>query len=73
LNNRPDEKYFLRIKEGMAVESSRDDLEFRTTDVVDFSDPTDRGISIYQRDSITGETTFYLIKKVCTMYFSYNG
>lgn len=63
LNNRPDEKYFLRIKEGMAVESARESLEFRTTDVVDFSDPVDRGITVYQRDSITGEATFYLVKK----------
>jgi hypothetical protein len=63
VNNRPDEKYFLRIKDGMVVESARDGLAFRTTDVVDFSDPTNRGVSIYQRDSITGEVTFYLIKK----------
>ena len=64
INNRPDEKYFLRIKDGMVVESSRDGLAFRTTDVVDFSDATNRGVSIYQRDSITGEVTFYLIKKL---------
>jgi hypothetical protein len=63
LNNRPDEKYFLRIKEGLVSESGRDGIVFRTTDVVDFNEPLDRGISIYQRDSITGEPTFYLLKK----------
>jgi hypothetical protein len=63
LNNRPDEKYFLRIKEGLVCESGRDGIVFRTTDVVDFNEPLDRGISIYQRDSITGEPTFYLLKK----------
>lgn len=62
-NNRPDEKYYLRIKEGMVVESNRDGISFITTDVVDFNEPSDRGVSIYQRDAITGEATFYLVKK----------
>ena len=63
VNNKPDSKYYLRIKEGMLSKSVTDGIIFRTTDVVDFNDETDREISIYQRDSNTGEPTFYLIKK----------
>lgn len=62
-NNRPDPKYFLRIKEGLRSVSNRNSIIFRTSDVVDFSDGSDREISVYQRDVITGEPTFYLIKK----------
>jgi hypothetical protein len=64
VNNRPDSMYYLRIKEGMRVESSTTPkIIFRTTDVVDFSEDSNREISVYQRDSITGEPTFYLVKK----------
>ena len=34
----PDSKFFLRIREGMSVESQTNGITFRTTDVVDFSD-----------------------------------
>ena len=63
VNNLPDEKYFLRIKEGLEVRSTKDSILFRTTDVVDFSEETGREITVYQRDVATGEPTFYLIKK----------
>jgi hypothetical protein len=36
---------------------------FRTVDVVDFENPTDREIDVYERSSATGEPTFYLITK----------
>ena len=62
-NNTYDETYFLRIKEGMRVESTNG-VQFITQDVVDFSDKTDREITIYQTDNITGETSFYLVKKL---------
>jgi hypothetical protein len=63
-NNRPDDMYYLKIKEGMRVESTTNPkVTFRTTDVVDFSDESNREISVYQRDSITGEPVFFLIKK----------
>jgi hypothetical protein len=61
-NNTYDENYLLRIKEGMLVESTNG-ITFITQDVVDFSDPTDREITVYQTDSNTGETSFYLVKK----------
>jgi hypothetical protein len=63
INNKPDEKYYLRIKEGMLSKSTKAGIIFRTTDVVDFSDESDREISIYQRDVNTGEPLFYLVKK----------
>lgn len=61
-NNTIDERYLLRVKEGMILESSNS-VSFITQDVVDFSDSLDREITTYQTDSNTGETTFYLVKK----------
>jgi hypothetical protein len=58
----PDPFYYLRISEGMSIESSRG-ISFRTTELVDFNDPTDREISIYERDSIDNHPTLYLVKK----------
>lgn len=62
-NNRPDEKYYLKIKEGMGVQSSENDVDFRVTDSIDFSDPFERELTVYERDVNTGEPTFYLAKK----------
>ena len=61
-DNTYDETYLLRIKEGMLVESTNG-VSFITQDVVDFSDDTNREITIYRTDSISGETSFYLVKK----------
>jgi hypothetical protein len=63
-NNEPDGKFYLRIKSGMRVKSASNDIQFRTTDMVDFADTTDREISVYQRDANTGEPSFYLVKKM---------
>ena len=63
VNNEPDARFYLRIKEGMSVSSTKNNVEFITTDVVDFSDESGREITIYERDLNTGEATFYLIKK----------
>ena len=62
-NNEPDSKFYLRVKEGMVVASTKNNIEFITTDVVDFSNEVGREITIYERDVNTGEVTFYLIKK----------
>jgi hypothetical protein len=62
-NNRPDPKFYLVIKEGMTVQAADQTQSFRTTDVVDFSDETDREIIVYQRNVDTGEPSFYLVKK----------
>jgi hypothetical protein len=60
--NRPDSDYYLRIKEGMIV-SGRDDIKFRTTEMVDFNDDNTREITIYTKDENTGEPSLYLVKK----------
>jgi hypothetical protein len=60
--NRPDSDYYLRIKEGMIV-SGRDDIKFRTTEMVNFNDDTTREITIYTKDENTGEPSLYLVKK----------
>ena len=62
-NNKPDERFYFKIKEGMVVASTENTISFTTTDVVDFSDDYDREIIPYQRDSNTGEITLYLAKK----------
>ena len=59
----PDERFFLRIKAGMRVNSTDDGVSFYTTDVVDFSEETDREISDYIRNQNDGTIEFYLVKK----------
>jgi hypothetical protein len=62
-DNQPDESYYLKIKDGLEIQSSTDtDVIFRTTDSVDFTNPTDRETDVYERDQ-TGTPTFYLITK----------
>jgi hypothetical protein len=62
INNTIDTKFLLTIKEGMQVESTSG-IKFITQDVVDFSDSTDREITLYERDAVSGEPSFYLVKK----------
>ena len=63
-NNAPDSKYYLKIKDGMEIESTTNpNVVFRTTDVVDFANSTGRDIEVYERDATTGEPTRYLITK----------
>ncbi len=62
-NNRPDSKYYIRIKAGMQAHSSVNGINFITKDIVDFSDENNREITVYERDNTTGEPTYYLIKK----------
>ena len=64
-NNKPDSNYYLKIKDGMEMSAtSNSNIIFRTTDSVDFANPTDRDITIYSRNPATGEPDFYLITKV---------
>jgi hypothetical protein len=63
-NNSPDVTYYLKIKDGLEVTSTTNsNIIFRTVDSVDFANETDREIDIYERDTTTGEPTFYLITK----------
>jgi hypothetical protein len=63
VNNRPDETYCVRIKEGMEIGSNTNsNVVFRTTDVVDFAATGSREIDVHERDA-NGEPTFYLLTK----------
>jgi hypothetical protein len=62
VSNTIDTKFLLTIKEGMVIESTSG-ISFITQDVVNFADTTDREITLYERDSVTGEPSFYLVKK----------
>jgi len=63
-NNIPDANYFLRIKQGMEIESTKNtNIRFVTTDVLDFADPFEREITVYQIDPQTNEPDLYLVKK----------
>ena len=62
-NNRPDETYCIKIKEGMEISSTTNsNIVFRTTDVVDFGLSGSREVDVYERDG-NGEPTFYLLTK----------
>jgi len=58
----PDSTFFLRIQEGMGVESTNG-VMFRTTELVDFNDDYEREISIYERDDVDNHPTLYIVKK----------
>ena len=63
-SNTPDTSYYLKIKDGLEVTSKENSgIIFRTTDSVDFANPTDREISVYSRNQSTGQPDFYLITK----------
>ena len=62
VENRPDSTYYLRIKEGMVAESNNG-VQFRTTELLDFNDASDREITVYNTDSQDGQPSQYLIKK----------
>jgi hypothetical protein len=62
--NAPDSSYYFRISDGMEISSTNNsNIIFRTTDVIDFSNPTDREIDVFSRNPTTGEPTQYLITK----------
>ena len=65
INNRPDDRSYLKVKDGMLIRSNNNsDIVFRTNDIVDFSEDVDREITPYQTDATTGEISFYLVKKL---------
>lgn len=59
---KPDENYFLRIKEGMLI-SGISSVVFRTTELLDFNVDDEREITVYRTDSVTGAPNLYLVKK----------
>jgi hypothetical protein len=62
VDNKPDSNYYLRIKEGMVVETNTGGILFRTTELLDFSVEDEREITIYRNDEY-GDPSFYLVKK----------
>jgi hypothetical protein len=63
----PDERYYLKINEGMVVNSNVSaDVQFITTDIVDFADPHNRDITIFQTENTTGNVLLYLVTKTVT-------
>jgi hypothetical protein len=63
VNNGPDESFYLRIKDGMEVESTTNaSIIFRTVDAVDFSSPEGREMEVYERGP-DGVPSRYLVSK----------
>ena len=61
----PDERYYLRIKDGMEViATSNSDIVFRTTDVIDFANSSSREIEISATSSIGIPQKYLISKKV---------
>jgi hypothetical protein len=59
----PDSRFYLRIKEGMEIQSSTNAaIVFRTTDSVNFSETGSNSVSVFERDT-QGNPTRYLISK----------
>ncbi len=62
-NYEPNDAYYLKIKDGMEIESATNNsIIFRTIDAVDFANTTDREIDVYERDE-NGVPLQYLITK----------
>ena len=63
-NNKPDDTYYLKIKDGLEVTAtSNSSIYFRTVDSVDFANPTDREITVYSRNTTTGDPDMFLVTK----------
>ncbi len=63
-NYEPDSRFYLRVKEGMIIQSSKSNTRFRTSELLDFNDETDREITVWAYDP--GDSTKplqYLVKK----------
>jgi len=62
-NFSPDNRFYLRIKDGMEIQSSTNAaIVFRTTDSVNFAETGSNSVSVYERDN-NGNPTRYLISK----------
>lgn len=59
-----DTKYLLRIEPGLEVRStSNNQITFRTNEILDFNDVTDREVSVYSTTQITNIPDYFLVKK----------
>lgn len=60
----PDERYMLRLKENMILTAPQYNTQFRTTQIVNFSDPADREIVVSQVDAFNKPLTYLIRKKI---------
>jgi hypothetical protein len=59
----PDSRFYLRVKEGMEIQSSTNSsVIFRTTDSVNFAETGSNSVSVFERNE-QGNPTRYLISK----------
>jgi hypothetical protein len=59
----PDSRFYLRVKEGMEIQSSTNSsVIFRTTDSVNFAETGSNSVSVFERNA-QGNPTRYLISK----------
>lgn len=63
-NYEPDSRFYFKVKAGFEVQSTTNsNVSFITTDTLDFANPTDRTIEVYERDANIGAPIQYLVSK----------
>jgi len=63
-NYEPDSRFYLRVKEGMIIQSSKSNTRFRTSELLDFNDENDREITVWAYDpNDSTKPIQYLVKK----------
>lgn len=63
-NYDPDQRFFLKILTNSKFSTNTPPVKsFRSTEDVNFADPTNRTISVFARDNITNSPTYYLVSK----------
>jgi len=63
-NYEPDSRFYLRVKEGMIIQSSKSNTRFRTSELLDFNDENDREITVWAYDpNDPTKPIQYLVKK----------
>ena len=67
-----DDRYLLRINSGLTITStSNSEITFRTVESLDFSDPTNREISVYNLSNFN-VPNYYLVKKQIQANFHFS-
>jgi hypothetical protein len=63
-NGELDTKYLLRINDGLTVQSSTNgSIRFRTTETLDFNDPSNREVTVYSVSELNNKPDYFLVKK----------
>lgn len=61
-NYAPDSRFLLQLDANMVITAPQFNVQFRTDQILDFSDPTNRQVTVYSTDGL-GKPLTYLIKK----------